>query len=706
MSRLTDLIARARAQNPVLGEELEREFKVLASRRAFGLNFERHIPETVELPRRPVRRGDKVRVLPPRGSTLDADPRLWQVLRVRPSGDRRVARVALLESAEPETADVPVDDLVAVAEFQDYLYPGLESTGKVERGGDKPYHTVINAENFHALKALTFTHRGRVDVIYIDPPYNSRARDWKYNNDYVENEDLYRHSKWLAMMERRLRVAALLLNPGRSALIVAIDEKEYLRLGLLLEQTFPEAQIQMISTVINPKGVGRQNEFSRTNEYLFMLVFGEQQIFPSRVDTAGKAVGLDWQTFRRRDLASARGTKKGGRAQFYPIYVDVETGRIARVGEALPHDVPRDSAPKVEGCVAVFPVRPDGTEMNWATIAPTFRSRLAKGYARAGKRTNEPQQYIIQYLKTGPIADIENGVATVVGRNEEGSIDAVYEGETRKTPTTQWELGSHSSEHYGTRILKSLLPGRHFPFPKSLYAVEDALRFFVEDNLNAIVLDFFSGSGTTAHAVMRLNRQDGGRRQAILVTNNEVAAQEADNLAKRGHRPGDPDWERLGICEHLTKPRIEAAITGRTPDGKEIADDYRFVDEFPMAEGFRENAEFFTLTYESPVSVRHNLAFRRIAALLWMRAGSRGRRIEDIPANGWELADRYGLLVDLDCSTEFCDAVAERNDIRTAYVVTDDDRRFQSVTDRLPASVEPVRLYESYLTNFRFSIGR
>ena len=706
MSRLTDLIARAKTQNPVLGEELEREFKVLASRRAFGLNFERHIPETVELPRRPVRRGDKVRVLPPRGSTLDADPRLWQVLRVGPSGDRRVAQVALLESAEPETADVPVDDLVAVAEFQDYLYPGLKSTGKVERGGDKPYHTVINAENFHALEALTFTHRGRVDVIYIDPPYNSRARDWKYNNDYVENEDLYRHSKWLAMMERRLRVAAELLNPGRSALIVAIDEKEYLRLGLLLEQTFPEAQIQMISTVINPKGVGRQNEFSRTNEYLFMLVFGEQPIFPSRVDTAGKVVGLDWQTFRRRDLASARGTKKGGRAQFYPIYVDVKTGRIARVGEALPHDVPRDSAPKVEGCVAVFPVRPDGTEMNWATIAPTFRSRLAKGYARAGKRTNEPQQYIIQYLKTGPIADIENGTATVLGRNEDGSIDAVYEGETRKTPTTQWELGSHSSEHYGTGILKSLLPGRHFPFPKSLYAVEDSLRFFVEDNLDAIVLDFFSGSGTTAHAVMRLNRQDGGRRQTILVTNNEVAAQEADDLAKRGHRPGDPEWERLGICEHITKPRIEAAITGRTPEGKEIADDYRFVDEFPMADGFRENAEFFTLTYESPVSVRHNLAFRRIAALLWMRAGSRGRRIEDIPANGWKLADSYGLLADLDRSADFCDAVAERNDIRTAYVVTDDDRRFQSVADRLPASVEPVRLYECYLTNFRFSIGR
>ena len=706
MSRLTDLIGRARAQSPALGEELDREFRVLASRRAFGLNFERHIPETVELPGRPVRTGDKVRVLPPRGSNDDADPRLWKVVRVGRSGERRTARVALLETVEAETADAPVEDLVAVAEFQDYLYPGLASTGKVERGGDKPYHTVINAENFHALEALTFTHRGRVDVIYIDPPYNSRARDWKYNNDYVEGDDLYRHSKWLAMMERRLRVAAQLLNARRSALIVTIDEKEYLRLGLLLEQTFPEAEMQMISTVINPKGVGRQNEFSRTNEYLFMLVFGEQPIIPARVDTAGKTVGLDWQTFRRRDLASARGTKKGGRAQFYPIYVNVETGRIARVGEALPHDMPRESAPQVDGCEAVFPVRSDGTEMNWATTAPTFRSRLAKGYARAGKRTDEPQQYIIQYLKTGPIGDIENGVATVLGRHEDGSVDAVYESETRKTPTTQWELVSHSSEHYGTGILKSLLPGRHFPFPKSLYAVEDCLRFFVEDKQDAIVLDFFSGSGTTAHAVMRLNRQDGGRRQSILVTNNEVAAQEADEMAARGLRPGDPEWERLGICEHVTKPRIAAAITGRTPEGEAIDDGYKFVDEFPMAEGFRENAEFFTLTYESPVAVRHNLAFRRIAALLWMRAGSRGKRIEDVPPGGWELADTYGLLADLDRSAEFCDAVAAHDGIRTAYVVTDDERRFQSVADRLPRDVESVRLYESYLTNFRFSIGR
>ena len=256
VSRLTDLIARAKAKDRALGEELEHEFKALASRRAFGLNFERHRPETVELPGRPIRRGDKVRILPPRGSAAKGNLRLWKVLRIDEGDGKRTAHVSLIDGSEPETADFPVDDLVVVAEFRDYIYPGLVSTGKVERGGKKPSHTVINGENFHALEALTFTHRGTIDAIYIDPPYNTGARDWKYNNDYVEEEDLYRHSKWLAFMERRLLVAKRLLKPEASCLIVSIDEKEYLRLGMLLEQTFPEANMQMISSVINREGNG------------------------------------------------------------------------------------------------------------------------------------------------------------------------------------------------------------------------------------------------------------------------------------------------------------------------------------------------------------------------------------------------------------------------------------------------------------------
>ena len=253
MSRLTDLIAQAKTRDPQLGADLDREFKVLSSRLPFGLNFERHSPEAVELPQRIIRKGDKVRVLPERGSTKKGDQRLWQVKAIRKAGDGKIGDLELLGATNTPTQSVALDDLVVVAEFRDTIYPGLISTGKVQRGGDKPFHTIINGENYHVLKALTYTHRGRVDVIYIDPPYNTGAKDWKYNNDYVEGDDLYRHSKWLAMIERRLLVAKQLLKPVDSVLIITIDEKEYLRLGLLLEQLFSEARIQMVSITISPR---------------------------------------------------------------------------------------------------------------------------------------------------------------------------------------------------------------------------------------------------------------------------------------------------------------------------------------------------------------------------------------------------------------------------------------------------------------------
>ena len=247
MARIHELLRQLRASNTAnaaFADDMEREVEALSSRRAFGLNFERHTPEEVELPGRPVRTGDKVHVLPPRGTLpTAANSRLWRVTSIDGKADDRVPSLETYPVHDPaETASAALADLVVVAEFRDPIYPGLVSTGKVERGGDKPYHTVINAENYHALQALLFTHRGKVDCIYIDPPYNTGAKDWKYNNSYVEDDDLYRHSKWLAFMERRLLMAKELLNPQESVLIVTIDEKEYLRLGLLLEQTFPEGR--------------------------------------------------------------------------------------------------------------------------------------------------------------------------------------------------------------------------------------------------------------------------------------------------------------------------------------------------------------------------------------------------------------------------------------------------------------------------------
>lgn len=711
MSRLTDLIAQAKMKDPALGHELEREFKVLSARRSFGLNFERHRPESVELPGRPVRKGDKVRVLPPRGSTAKGDQRLWKVLGFERDNGARLARLELIGVAEPENMSVAVEDLAVVAEFRDYIYPGLVSTGKVERGGDKPFHTVINGENFHALEALTFTHRGKVDAIYIDPPYNSGARDWKYNNDYVGEDDLYRHSKWLAFMERRLKVSRELLNPESAALIVTIDEKECLRLGLLLEQTFSDARIQMISTSINPAAQARTGSFARIDEYIFVVMIGA--IAPERLPLSRDWVSSKgrthtgrarWDLLRRSGTAAQRKDSPGG---FYAIYVNSETNAVVDIGEPLPAGISEPSAGPA-GSVPVLPIRKDGSEGRWQVSPDTLRSYHGEGRVKIGG--DKDKGFTVYYLKPGEWKKVQTGEYEALGIGPDGSL-MLGENETSEEnvlaiPSTQWSIPSHDATQYGSRLLIKIIPQRRFPFPKSLYAVEDVLRFFLANRKEATVLDFFSGSGTTAHAVMRLNRQDGGRRQCISVTNNEVAAEEHAALRKSGLRPGDPDWEQWGICDHITKPRIAAAITGKTPDGKEIEGDYKFTDEFPMAEGFEENAEFFTLTYETPVSVSHNRAFARIAPLLWMRAGSEGKRIDAVPANGWEVADTYGLLTDLDKATPFCKAVEAKNSIRIAYIVTDDERRFQSVTRQLPAAVEPVRLYESYLTNFRFSMGR
>jgi adenine-specific DNA-methyltransferase len=703
VSRLTDLLARTKAKDAQLGADLEREFKALSSRLPFGLNFERHSPEAVELPLRPVRKGDKVRVLPARGSTKRGDPRLWQVKAIHRA--MNLANLELLNTAEVETQSAALDDLVVVAEFRDTIYPGLVSTGKVARGGDKPFHTVINGENYHVLKALTFTHRGKVDAIYIDPPYNSGAKDWKYNNYYVEGDDLYRHSKWLAMMERRLLVAKELLNPADSVLIATIDEKEYLRLGLLLEQMFPEATVQMVSSVINPKGTARTTHFSRTDEYIFFVFFGGAKV-PDRSGGEG-AQEVRWRYLRRTDVESARGTVKGGISQFYPIYVNDQTRKIEAIGDPLPYDTPGTDAPRLPGCTAVFPIREeDGMEMNWGLIGPSLRKALEAGFVRVSQnKSSKLQPYVFSYLTAPNIKKIEDGKLVKAEKRSDGSWVVIDPSGKSGRPTTNWKEASHEAGAYGTSLLRTLLPRRKFPFPKSLYAVEDAIRFFIADKPHAVVLDFFSGSGTTAHAVMRLNHQDDGRRQCISVTNNEVAADEQKELREQGLRPGDPNWERHGICDYITKPRVAAAITGKTADGEPVKGDYKFTDEFPIADGLEENAEFFTLTYEARNAVNHNLAYTRIGPLLWLRAGASGSRIDKLPADGWAVADAYGLLTDVDQATPFLNAIGKATNLHVAYIVTDDDRRFQAVAKRLPGCVEPVRLYESYLSNFSFANG-
>ena len=217
-NELNALLARVQGSDPATAKELRRHIDALQSRRQFGLNFERHMPESVDLVGRSISVGDKVRFLAnPRGEAEVGSTGTWIVTAITGPKSRRVA--SLVDPKTTKETSRALQDLVYVADFRDPIYPGLKRSGEpVLRGSDKPFHTVINAENYHALEALLFTYQGKVDCIYIDPPYNTGAKDWKYNNDYVDGDDSYRHSKWLAFMERRLRLAKRLLNPTDSGL--------------------------------------------------------------------------------------------------------------------------------------------------------------------------------------------------------------------------------------------------------------------------------------------------------------------------------------------------------------------------------------------------------------------------------------------------------------------------------------------------------
>ncbi|WP_282828030.1 site-specific DNA-methyltransferase [Gulosibacter sediminis] len=710
MSRLTDLLRQLRSADPQLGADLEKEIAALTKRRSFGLVFERHQPEAVELPGQPIRRGSKVRVLPPRGETTKSDSRLWHVESF--TFDETGAQLAqLVENVtdEPERQTASLDHLVVVSEFDDKIFPGLVETGRVERGGNKPFHTVINAENYHALEMLTYTHRGRIDAIYIDPPYNTGARDWKYNNDYVEGDDDYRHSKWLAFMERRLVIARELLNPDDSVLIVTIDEKEYLRLGLLLEQMFPEARIQMVSTVISSQGSVRDGMFTRSDEYIYFVFIGSATAARSSDDMLNEGQSDTksqvWFQFVRTGKGNLRTDSPN---LFYPIFVEERTGRITRIGEPLPLEADASQVESQAGEVVVFPTTAAGLEARWRTGVQVAERRRRKGLIRATKSMRKDRGFSIMTVNQGTEDQIEKGdlsISSIDPVTGAATIDASSVARDRAAKTT-WNRVSHNAGWHGSKLVAGLLPGRPFPYPKSLYAVEDALRFFLTNKPHAVVLDFFSGSGTTAHAVMRLNHQDDGRRQSISITNNEVSAEEQSKLRKQGLRPGDPEWERWGICDYITKPRTRAAITGRTPDGEPIKGDYKFTDEFPMADGFDENAAFFTLTYESPLSVRHHRAFERIAPMLWLRAGSTGRIIDDLGDRGWDLSDVYAVLENIDNAEAFFSAMRDAENVRMVFVVTDDDAAFQLVCRELPSELDMVRLYESYLQSFEINQGR
>ena len=176
----------------------------------------------------------------------------------------------------------------------------------------------------------------KVDCIYIDPPYNTGARDWKYDNDYVDSEDGYRHSKWFAFMERRLLLARRLLNPEDSVLIVTIDEKEYLRLGMLIQQLFAGHNVQMVSSVINPAGSVRTGRFTRVDEYIYFVFIGNAIACQTELNflTGERTSGLPtiWFSATRNGVGNSLRVNRTTPVLFYPVFIDAVTGRFRSVG--------------------------------------------------------------------------------------------------------------------------------------------------------------------------------------------------------------------------------------------------------------------------------------------------------------------------------------------------------------------------------------
>ena len=360
---------------------------------------------------------------------------------------------------------------------------------------------LIEGDNYHALSVLNYTHKKNIDLIYIDPPYNTGAKNWKYNNDYVDKEDEYRHSKWLSLMRHRLNLAKNLLKDD-GVLICAIDENEQAHLSVLLEQIFSAHELHTITIVHNPRGVQGTN-FSYTHEYAIFVI-------PKNSKTIGDRV-IEEENIKFRGLRDNGGEslRTDARNCFYPIIV--KDGKIIGFGDVVPNDIHPKKEEKKKDEDYIYPIDNEGIERKW----------------RYARQSVDKVKHLLEVVEN------KNGKEIQIGKDF---------GKYR----TVWIDKRFDANEYGAKLLREIVPNSGFDFPKSLYTVYDCLFAVVGDRTHASVLDFFAGSGTTGHAVLEMNKVDGGKRKFILCTNNEN---------NNGNGTG-------GIAESVCYPRIKNVIKG------------------------------------------------------------------------------------------------------------------------------------------------
>ena len=691
MAVINDLIDRI--SDPELRRRINDEVVRLQQQKKFGLVFEEHLPEATPLYEVPI----KVKSLVAR-----KDGYFKEFFRVK-----RIEGETLFcerEDDSHEQVELNKNEVVAVALFGEPIYPYLKPMDAVKNAPDSDlWHTLIEADNYHALQLLVYLYSGMVDCIYIDPPYNTGAKDWKYNNDYVDSSDTYRHSKWLSMMKKRLLLAKKLLNPKDSVLIVTIDEKEYLRLGCLLEEMFPEARIQMISSCINPGGASR-GTFRRVDEYLYFVMIGESapiamQLEPEWFggDLSKHVLSLNWRSFSRAGSNSDRADRPN---LFYPIFVSKDLSKVVSIGESFYGDN-RFEILEPEDTIAVWPLHQDGSESYWMYKQSGLEEIIEKGYFHIGNKTKNGAA--LYYLNKGEQEKIEKGVFKVIGKNpKDGSVltETVHDTQNAIAPS-QWRIPSHNARTGGTEILKKMI-GSRFDFPKSLYAVHDTIRFFVTNKPNALIVDFFAGSGTTLQAVNLLNAEDGGHRRCIMVTNNEVSEAEAKSLRKQGYQPGDEEWEKYGIARYVNWPRTVCSIEGHNVNGQPLKGNY-IGSDIPMQDGFKANAKFFKLGFLDKNSVAAYRQFRELLPLFWMKAGAIGEcpSLEGKGIPSFMILDenKMAIMTEESNYAVFLDQMKDRKDIKTIFLVVDSEIGFREMAAPFKWA-KTYQLYKDYLENF------
>lgn len=698
MAAIDDLISQI--QDAELRDRIQKEVNKLSKQKKFGLVFEEHMPECTPLYDMPIKRGCKVM----RRDNKE-DKSIYVVIKIEE--DRAICTK---RDNQGELFSFLIPDIVRVAEFGEPIYPYLKPLDSVCNAPDSDlWHTLIEADNYHALQLLEYLYAGKVDCIYIDPPYNTGAKDWKYNNDYVDGADVYRHSKWLSFMQKRLQIAKRLLNPDNSVLIVTIDEKEYLHLGCLLEELFPEARIQMVSNVISSQGSTRDGLFSRADEYLFFVFLGNAEVQKSEDDMLNEGQSATksqlWFQFVRTGKGNLRENSK---SLFYPIFVDPNIGKIVSIGEPIPLEVPKETVEVPEGLMAIWPMTADGREARWRTGTEVANRRLSKGLLRLGKTSKKENGWSVLTVNEGTEKRIESGEVVIESIEDNGAAILIEKsGGSLRAPKTVWNKVSHNAGWHGSKLLAKYLVDRKFPYPKSLYAVEDTIRVACGKK-DALIVDFFAGSGTTLHAVNLLNLNDGGHRRCILVTNNEVSDDEAKQLTKNGYMPGDSEWDALGIAQYVTWPRTVCSITGNDVKGRRVEGTY-FNSEIQMGDGFPANAAFFKLSFLDKTAVALGMQFKELLPVMWLKAGAKGKcpeiQQEYTPDMLILSENRFAILTNESLFAAFQKEVSKHPEIQTVFLATDYEVNYRSMVKNLNVE-NSYQLYRDYLDHFRLNRGR